>query len=47
MKSPQPHTQHLKKSKRGIEKQKKWDKQKAQNQMVEIDWKHTRANLYS
>ena len=38
MKSPQPHTQHLKEIERGGDKkkQKKWDKQKAQNQMVEI-----------
>ena len=35
---PQPHTQHLKEIERGGDKkkQKKWDKQKAQNQMVEI-----------
>ena len=40
MKSPQPHTQHLKEIERGDDKkkQKKWDKQKAQNQMVEISW---------
>lgn len=48
MKSPQPHTQHLKKSKGGDKKkQKKWDKQKATKPDGRNKLKQTRANLYS